>query len=74
MNTRKPRPLRSRGRNRSVIESGEVWVQVPIPERCKDWPREYRRVAAWLRKAANWFECLAEKHEAAAGVAVEGGE
>ena len=56
MTTRKPRPIRSRGRTRSVVENDEVWVQVPVPDRFKDWPKEYRRVAAWLRKAADWFE------------------
>ena len=62
MKPRKPAPIRSRGRNRSVVDNDEVWVQVPVPDRYKDWPKEYRRVAAWLRKAADWFDYLAEKN------------
>ena len=27
-------------------------------------PRQYRRVAAWLRRVADWYEWLAKKQEA----------
>lgn len=59
---RRPRDLRHDPRDgaycmadKSGCESRVAWMSPT--------PRQYRRVAAWLRKVADWYEHLASKQE-----------
>jgi hypothetical protein len=59
----RPRDLRHRGSIRGEAQPLEASVEVPIANSITGQPREWRRAAAWLRKVADWWDCLADEQE-----------